>query len=541
MESVQTVGGRARERTAQIIESGQAVLGIELGSTRIKACLIAPDGTSLATGSSAWENQWVDGHWTYGLDQVWDGLATAFADLRDRVREDFGRELTSLAALGVSAMMHGYLAFDSVGEQLVPFRTWRDTTTAQAAAELTELLDVNIPMRWSAAHLHQAVLDGEEHVGRVAFLTTLAGYVHWQLTGQKVLGIGDASGMFPVDPDTLDYDAARIDAFDAHLGDALPGGGLRSLLPHVISAGRPAGELTDRGARLLDPTGTLLPGSPMCPPEGDAGTGMVATNSVRPRTGNVSVGTSIFAMVVLDTPLNDVHTEIDLVATPAGPTVAMVHCNNGADELNRWVSLFTEAASVLHGHREIAPDEAFAALLAAAEEGAADTDGIVVFNTISGEPITGLEQGRPLLVRSPDSGLSLGSIMRAQIYSIFATLAIGLDVLAEEGVGLEFLNAHGGLFRTAGVAQRFLAAATGTPTVVAESAGEGGAWGIALLAAYLDHSEKPLERFLDEEVFSGTWTHSVTPTPQDAAGFRAFLDRYRTALPVEAAAVDHLG
>ena len=540
MEPEHTAGGRARAKSAKIIETGAAVLGIELGSTRIKACLIAPDGVSLATGSSEWENRWSDGHWTYGLDEVWDGIAAAFADLRDRARQTYGCELTSLAALGVSAMMHGYLAFDSDDELLVPFRTWRDTTTARAAAELTELLEINIPMRWSVAHLHQAVLDGEDHIGRVSFLTTLAGYVHWQLTGQKVLGIGDASGMFPVDPDTLDYDAARLSTFDDHLGDALPDGGLRSLLPQVITAGHRAGELTERGAGLLDPTGALRPGSPMCPPEGDAGTGMVATNSVRPRTGNVSVGTSIFAMVVLDTPLDDVHTEIDLVTTPAGPTVAMVHCNNGADELNRWVSLFKEAASVLGGDRQVAPDEAFAALLTAAEDGAADTDGIVVFNNISGEPITGLEQGRPLLVRAPDSELRLGSIMRAHVYSIFATLAIGLDVLAEEGVGLEFLNAHGGLFRTAGVAQRFLAAATGTPTVVAESAGEGGAWGIALLAAYLDHSEKPLERFLDDEVFSGTWTHSVTPTPKDAAGFRAFLDRYRKALAVEAAAVDHI-
>lgn len=540
MESVQTVSGSLRRDSAKIIESGEAVLGIELGSTRIKACLIAPNGVSLSTGSSAWENRWVDGHWTYGLDEVWDGLALAFADVRQSVRETYGCELSSLAALGVSAMMHGYLAFDSDDRLLVPFRTWRDTSTAQATAELSELLEVNIPMRWSAAHLHQAVLDGEDHVGSIAYLTTLAGYVHWQLSGQKVLGIGDASGMFPVDSETFDYDAAKVAKFDSHLGGALPNGGLLSLLPRVCTAGTQAGELTERGVKLLDPEGNLSAGSPMCPPEGDAGTGMVATNSVRPRTGNVSVGTSVFAMVVLESPLEELHTEIDLVATPAGPAVAMVHCNNGADELNRWVSLFKQAASVLNGSREITTDEAFRALLAAAEDGAADADGIVVFNNISGEPITGLAQGRPLLARGPDSRLDLGNIMRAQVYSVFATLAIGLDVLSGEGVEIEHLNAHGGLFRTVGVAQRLLAVATGTPTVVAESAGEGGAWGIALLAAYLDRSELPLERYLDEDVFSGTWTHAVTPTPHDAAGFRTFLDRYRRGLAVESAAVDHL-
>jgi sugar (pentulose or hexulose) kinase len=540
MESEQSANGSLRRDSATIIDSGEAVLGIELGSTRIKACLIGPGGASLSTGSSAWENRWVDGHWTYGLDEVWDGLAQAFADLRRSVRETYGCELTSLAGLGVSAMMHGYLAFDSDDELLVPFRTWRDTTTAQAAVELSGLLEANIPMRWSAAHLKQAVLDGEDHVGSIAYLTTLAGYVHWQLSGQKVLGIGDASGMFPVDSDTLDYDAARIEKFDSHLGDVLPSGGLLSLLPRVLTAGTPAGELTERGAKLLDPEGSLSAGTPMCPPEGDAGTGMVATNSVRPRTGNVSVGTSIFAMVVLESPLKELHPEIDLVTTPAGPAVAMVHCNNGADELNRWVCLFKQAASVLHGGREITTDEAFGTLLAAAEDGAADADGILVFNNISGEPITGLAQGRPLLVRGPDSQLDLGNIMRAQVYSVFATLAIGLDVLSSEGVELEHLNAHGGLFRTAGVAQRLLAVATETPTVVAESAGEGGAWGIALLADYLHHAEIPLERYLDEEVFSGTWTHAVTPTPHDAAGFRTYLDRYRRGLTVESAAVDHL-
>lgn len=540
MDSKQIADTDALDDSAQIIESGEAVLGIELGSTRIKACLITPNGTSLATGCAGWENRWAEGHWTYELDEVWEGLATAFADLRNRVRQAYDCELTSLAALGISAMMHGYLAFDSDNQQLVPFRTWRDTTTAQSAAELTKLLEVNIPMRWSVAHLYQAVLDREEHVSTVDFLTTLAGYVHWQLSGQKVLGIGDASGMFPVDPQSLDYDAARLDTFDSHLGGSLPGGSLRSLLPHVLTAGNQAGELTERGAELLDPSRTLRAGTPMCPPEGDAGTGMVATNSVSPRTGNVSVGTSIFAMVVLEYPLNELHTEIDLVATPAGPAVAMVHCNNGADELNRWVSLFRQAAAKLGGDGNLDSDVAFGALLAAAEDGAADADGIVVFNNISGEPISGLDQGRPLLARGTNSDLTLGNIMRAQLYSIFATLAIGLDVLTAEGVELEFLNAHGGLFKTAGITQRFLAAATGTPSVVAESAGEGGAWGIALLAAYLERAEKPLEHFLDEEIFSGTWTHSVTPTPSDVAGFRSFLGRYRKALAVESAAVDHL-
>ncbi|QPR39267.1 xylulokinase [Brevibacterium casei] len=540
MESERTSIRGTDQETKRLIESGTAVLGIELGSTRIKACLIAPEGVSLATGSSEWESRLVDGHWTYGIGDVWSGVAGAVADLRRQVQDAYDAELTSLASLGVSGMMHGYLAFDSDDQLLVPFRTWRDTTTARSAAELTQLLDINIPMRWTVAHLYQAILDREEHVAGVDYLTTLAGYVHWQLTGEKVLGIGDASGMFPVDPQTGDFDAERLAKFDSRLGGTPLRRSLRSLLPRVMSAGTRAGTLTARGAELLDPSGALRPGTTLCPPEGDAGTGMVATNSVRPRTGNVSVGTSIFAMVVLERPVEALHTEIDLVATPDGATVAMVHCNNGADELRRWVSLFKQAAVALGGQHSIADDDAFRVLLSAAEDSAADADGIVIFNNIAGEPVTGLVDGLPLMVRSPGSQLNLGNLMRAQVYSVFASLAIGMEVLGGEGVEIDSLNAHGGIFRTAGIAQRFLAAAAGTPTVVSESAGDGGAWGIALLAAYLDHADKPLAQFLDCAVFSGTWTHTVTPTPSDMAGFRSFLDRYRRGLPVEAAAAELL-
>lgn len=514
---------------------GRTSLGIELGSTRIKACLVGPDHTPIASGSHDWENRFVDRTWTYTLDDVWEGLRACTADLLRDVEARYGVRPTTFGALGVSAMMHGYLAFDEAGELLVPFRTWRNTSTERAAAELTAALEHNVPLRWSVAHVHQAVLDEEPHVPRIAFLTTLAGYVHWRLTGRRVLGVGDASGMFPVDPVTRDYDAARLERFDALLGGRLPAP-LVELLPQVLVAGQDAGVLTPEGAALLDPTGTLLPGIPMCPPEGDAGTGMVATHAVAPRTGNVSVGTSVFAMVVLEKPLAQVHPEIDLVTTPAGNLVAMVHCNNGASELAAWAQVLGAFAGAL-GHDDD-PDAVFEALLRSALEGEPDGGGLLAYNYLAGEPITGLEEGRPLVVRTPGSRLTLANLARAQVYGVFATLSLGMRVLEREGVALDSLVAHGGVFRTAGVAQRFLAAAVDAPVAVGRSAGEGGAWGIAVLASYLAAAgERDLHGFLDS-VFAGAEVDVVAPDPDDVRGYAAYLDAYVAGLAVERAAVD---
>ena len=521
------------------IASGRTSLGVELGSTRIKACLVGDDpSTVLAVGSHEWENRFEDRVWTYSLDDVWTGLRAAYADLAADVQGRYGVPLETTGAIGVSAMMHGYLAFDAEGELLVPFRTWRNTTTGAASAELSDLFGTNIPLRWSIAHLHQAVIDDEPHVSEVRFLTTLAGYVHWQLTGRTVLGIGDASGMFPIDSTTNDYDAELRSRYDDLVATAIPGG-LEALLPEVLVAGRPAGELTTEGAALLDPSGALRPGIPFCPPEGDAGTGMVATNAVAPRTGNVSAGTSIFAMVVLERALEHVHHELDLVTTPAGDPVAMVHCNNGASELAAWAGLFGRFATV--AGTPVDSDSVFDVLFREALDGEADAGGLLAYNHLAGEPIAGLDEGRPLFVRTPDSRMSLANFARSQLYGVFATLALGMRVLEGEGVALERMFAHGGMFRTAGVAQRFLAGALNAPVAVGETASEGGAWGIAVLASYLAHaSETDLSDYLNDRVFDGAETSVIDPDPADAAGFAAYLDRYRAGLAVERAAVEAL-
>ncbi|WP_369132230.1 xylulokinase [Modestobacter sp. I12A-02662] len=525
-----------------VIASGRTALGIELGSTRIKAVLIGPDHAPLAVGSSDWENQLVDRLWTYSLEAVWSGAQQSVAALAEDVRRRHGVELAGVGALGVSAMMHGYLAFDADGELLAPFRTWRNTNTGRAAERLSAEFGVNIPHRWSVAHLYQAVLDREEHVGRLDHLTTLAGYVHWQLTGEKVLGIGDASGMFPIDAATGGYSTAMLTRFDQLAAEGGVELSLVDLLPAIAPAGRPAGALTEAGARLLDPTGQLRPGIPLCPPEGDAGTGMVATNSVAPRTGNVSAGTSIFAMVVLEQELSQAHRELDLVTTPAGDPVAMVHCNNGASELDAWAALFTEFARALGA--EVDPAQVFETLFSAALGGKSDCGGMLAYNYLSGEPITDLEEGRPLFLRSPDSRLDLGTFMRTHLFSSLATLRIGMDVLQKtEGVRLDRMFAHGGLFKTEGVAQRFLAAAIDTPVSVGDVAAEGGAWGIAVLAAFATRRspEGTLADYLDSTVFTGTSLQTVEPDPGDVAGFDAFMQRYVAALPVQRAAVEHVG
>ncbi|MDR0405293.1 MAG: ATPase, partial [Clostridiales bacterium] len=475
----------------------QTYLGIELGSTRVKAVLTDGSHRVLAAGAHAWESRLENGIWTYSLEAVWDGLrdcvAALIADARGK-----GVSPEHIGCIGISAMMHGYLAFGGDGAQLVPFRTWRNTNAAHAAARLTESLGVNMPTRWSAAHLYQAVLDGEPHIRDLAFVTTLAGYTHWQLTGQKVLGIGDASGMFPIDSGNAAYDAALLEKFDA-----LTGLDAAALFPRVLTAGEPAGTLTERGAALLDPSGTLKPGIPLCPPEGDAGTGMAATNSVSPRMGNVSAGTSAFAMVVLERPLSRVYPEIDMVTTPSGSPVAMAHANNCTSDIDAWARLFGDAAG-LFGRKPDA-SELYAALYAAALDGEADCGGLLAYNCFAGEPTIGLREGRPLLARLPDSRFTPQNVMRTLLYSAIAVLKLGMDVLASEGVKLERLLGHGGFFKNAGAGQRFLAAALGVPVAVMETAGEGGAWGAALLAAYAARKQpgETLEAYLEHRVFSG--------------------------------------
>ncbi len=525
---------------AAAITEGRTALGIELGSTRIKAVLTGPDHAPVAVGGHTWENQFVDRSWTYSLEAVWTGLQQCYAALAEQVRDRYQVELTSVGALGVSAMMHGYLALDADGELLTPFRTWRNTNTGEAAERLSTLFGHNIPHRWSVAHLYQAILNGEDHLARLGHLTTLGGYVHAKLTGERVLGVGDASGMFPIDIATGGYDGRMLEQFDQTAAEAGVELRLADLLPVIRAAGEEGGRLTPDGAQLLDPTGGLRPDVPLCPPEGDAGTGMVATNSVAPRTGNVSAGTSIFAMVVLEGPLSRVHRELDLVTTPAGDLVAMVHCNNGASELNAWAGLFAQFAAALG--TEVDASTVFTALFTAALDGAPDGGGLLAYNYLSGEPITGLEEGRPLFLRSPESTLDLATFMRVQLFSALATLRIGMDVLQrDEGVRLDRMFAHGGLFTTRGVAQRFLAAAIDTPVAVGDVAAEGGAWGIAVLAAYATRRDpgQSLADFLSAEVFAGSQLDTVEPDPADVAGFDAFMQRYVAGLPVEQSAVEH--
>lgn len=519
------------------IETGQASLGVEFGSTRIKACLIGPDHTVIASGGHEWQNELVDGRWSYPLEAVWHGLQSAYGELADEAEQRYGVRPAQLAGIGISAMMHGYLPFDEDGELLVPFRTWRNTSTGPASKELSDAFGFNIPLRWSIAHLYQAVLDDESHVTQIASLTTLAGYVHRMLTDRSVLGVGDASGMFPIDAKTGDYDERMLAQADELIGRRMPGAHVRDLLPEVLPAGADAGTLTEEGAALLDASGALQPGIRFCPPEGDAGTGMVATNSVAPRTGNVSVGTSVFAMVVLEGALSAVHDEIDVVATPAGLPVAMVHCNNGASELGAWAGLFREFAVALSGGHDVSSDHVFSTLITAALDGEADGGGLLSYNFLSGEPVAGLESGRPLVVRTSNSRLTLANFARTQLYGVFATLALGMQVLAGEHVAVDRMFAHGGLFRTPVVAQRLLAAALGVPVAVGETASEGGAWGAAVLAAYLgEASDQTLDEYLATGVFADAEQTVAEPDDADAAGFATYLDRFRAGLEIEHAA-----
>ena len=520
------------------IEAGKAILGIELGSTRIKAVLIDQENKPIAQGSHTWENQLVDGLWTYSIEAIWSGLQDCYADLRTNVKNAYGIEIETLAAIGVSAMMHGYMPFNKKEEILVPFRTWRNTNTGRAAAALSELFVYNIPLRWSISHLYQAILDNESHVNEIDFLTTLAGYVHWQITGEKVLGIGDASGMLPIDPTTNNYPAEMVAKFDKLIAPKEYNWKLEDILPKVLSAGENAGVLTPEGSKKLDASGHLKAGIPVCPPEGDAGTGMVATNAVKQRTGNVSAGTSSFSMIVLEKELSKPYEMIDMVTTPDGSLVAMVHCNNCTSDLNAWVNLFKEYQELLG--IPVNMDEIYSKLYNIALTGDTDCGGLLSYNYISGEPVTGFADGRPLFVRSANDKFNLANFMRTHLYASVGVLKIGNDILFnEEKIKVDRITGHGGLFRTKGVGQRILAAAINSPISVMETAGEGGAWGIALLGSYLVNNEKKqsLADFLDESVFVGDAGIEVSPTPEDVAGFNTYIENYKAGLPIEEAAV----
>ena len=520
------------------IETGKAILGIELGSTRIKAVLIDQENKPIAQGNHTWENQLVDGLWTYSIEAIWSGLQDCYADLRSNVKNLYGIEIENLAAIGVSAMMHGYMPFNVKEEILVPFRTWRNTNTGRAAAALSDLFVYNIPLRWSISHLYQAILDNEAHVKDIDFLTTLAGYVHWQLTGEKVLGIGDASGMLPIDPTTHNYSAEMVAKFDKLIAPNQYNWTLQDILPKVLSAGESAGFLTPEGSKKLDASGHLKAGIPVCPPEGDAGTGMVATNAVKQRTGNVSAGTSSFSMIVLEKELSKPYEMIDMVTTPDGSLVAMVHCNNCTSDLNAWVNLFKEYQELLGIPVDM--NEIYSKLYNIALTGDADCGGLLSYNYISGEPVTGLAEGRPLFVRSANDKFNLANFMRSHLYASVGVLKIGNDILFnEEKIKVDRITGHGGLFKTKGVGQRILAAAINSPISVMETAGEGGAWGIALLGSYLVNNEKKqsLADFLDEKVFVGDAGIEVSPTAEDVAGFNTYIENYKAGLPIEEAAV----
>jgi len=530
---------RSKMDAKATIEAGKAVLGIEFGSTRIKAVLIDQDNKPIAQGSHTWENQLVDGLWTYSIDTIWDGLQDCYADLLKDVKSQYDTVITNLAGIGFSAMMHGYMAFNKDQEILVPFRTWRNTNTAQAAAELSELFVYNIPLRWSISHIYQAILNNEPHIGQIDFFTTLAGYIHWQLTGEKVLGIGDASGMLPIDPETKNYSAQMVEKFNNLIAPKNLGWKLEDILPKVLLAGQNAGYLTEEGVKKLDVSGNLQAGVPVCPPEGDAGTGMVATNAVKQRTGNVSAGTSSFSMIVLEKDLSKPYEMIDMVTTPCGSLVAMVHCNNCTSDINAWVNLFVEYQKLLGVPVDM--NEVFGKLYNNALTGDADCGGLISYNYISGEPVTGLAEGRPLFVRSANDKFNLANFIRTHLYATVGVLKIGNDILFnEEKINVDRITGHGGLFKTKGVGQRVLAAALNSPISVMETAGEGGAWGIALLAGYMINKQEgqSLADYLEEVVFAGDAGVEIAPTPEDVEGFNKYIEAYKAGLAIEQAAVE---
>ena len=498
-------------------------LGIELGSTRIKAVAIDETFAPVSSGDYTWKSSFENGVWTYPLEDAWTGLKAAIAGIKDR---------DGIAVMGISAMMHGLLAFDRDWKLLTPFRTWQNTMTAEAAEKLTACFGFNIPQRWSVAHLYQAVLNGEPFVPEIAHITTLAGYIHFMLTGVNAVGIGEASGMFPIDSETLTYDEEMLRKFEALTADQP--WNIREVLPGVLLAGQDAGKLTEQGAALLD---RLLPvGIPFAPAEGDAGTGMTATNAVAPRTGNVSAGTSIFSMVVLEKPLKKVYPEIDLVTTPTGKAVAMVHCNNCTSDMNAWAGILRETAELFGG--EVATGTLYTKLYQKSLEGDPDCGGIITYNYLAGEGVTHLDGGRPMVVRRPDSRFTLANFLRSQLYATMATLKMGMDILAEEGVAIDSLTGHGGLFKTPVVGQKYMAAACGASVTCMETAGEGGPYGMALLAAYMDHREDSLEEFLSRDVFASAKSTTLHPEQADMEGFNRYLAAFKAGLAAEKAALE---
>lgn len=525
----------------ETIRTGKTFLGIELGSTRIKAILIDDKHNPIASGDHVWENRLENGIWTYSLKDIWNGLQDSYSKMAKYVKNKYDISLTTIGAIGFSAMMHGYMAFNTAGDLLVPFRTWRNGITGEASEKLTSLFQYNIPQRWSISHLYQAILNQEDHVKNIAFFTTLSGYIHWKLTGQKVLGLGDASGMFPIDPETKDYNQSMINKFDMLIAHKNFSWNLRDILPKTLKAGEYAGILTEEGARLIDPSGTLKAGITLCPPEGDAGTGMVATNSVSKRTGNVSAGTSVFAMVVLEQELKKVYSEIDLVTTPDGNLVAMVHANNCTSDLNAWVELFREFAETFG--MKINLNELYGKLYEKALDGDADCGGLLSYGYLSGENITNVSEGRPMFVRLPDSKFTLANFMRSHLFTSLGALKIGMDILLkEEQIKIDKILGHGGFFKTKGVGQSILAGAIHTPVSVMETAGEGGPWGMALLASYMKNKSEgeTLGEYLEKKVFAGNKGISVNPNQKDIDGYEVFIERYKKGIPLENTAVKYL-
>ena len=520
----------------QQMNSDETCLGIEFGSTRIKAVLIDKAHNQIASGSYTWENRLENGLWTYTLDDIWEGIRNCYAQLAEDVRQKYCIQLETVGAIGISAMMHGYMVFDKKDRLLVPFRTWRNTNTGKAAQKLTELFGFNVPQRWSVAHLYNSILNGEEHVPEIRFLTTLAGYIHWQLTGERVIGVGDASGMFPIN-EMRKYDSCMLQRFEELVADRGFAWKLEGILPKGLLAGADAGRLTEEGARLLDPLGVLKAGIPMCPPEGDAGTGMVATNSVRQRTGNVSAGTSVFVMAVLEKPLLKVFPEIDVVTTPSGDPVAMVHCNNFLSDIDTWIKLIGDAAVALGA--EVDKNKLYCTLFNSALEGSADCGGLLTYNYISGEPVSQLAKGCPLFMRAPDAKLDLPNFMRAHLYSACATLKIGMDILFGENVKLDTIMGHGGFFKVPEVGQRIMSVALGVPVSVMTTAGEGGPWGMAVLSSYMKNNRgEALADYLTAHVFTKAEYRTVAPVPEDESGFMSFMDRYKAGLAVEKMAAE---
>lgn len=523
------------------IEAGKTALGIEFGSTRIKAVLVDDHNNPIASGAHDWENRYENGVWTYSLEDIWTGLQDSYQKMAADAKAQYGVTIRTIGAIGFSAMMHGYMAFNKEGELMVPFRTWRNNITGPSSEKLTGLFQYHIPQRWTIAHLYQAILNGEEHVGEIDYLCTLAGYIHWKLTGERILGVGEASGVFPIDADTKTYRADMVQKFDALVADKNYGWKLLDILPGVKVAGENAGILTEEGAKLLDVSGELQAGIPLCPPEGDAGTGMAATNSVAKRTGNVSAGTSVFAMIVLEKELSKVYPEIDLVTTPSGNLVAMVHCQNCTSDLNAWVGLFREFAESFG--IEVDMNKLFGTLYNKALEGDADCGGLLAYNYFSGEHITDFVEGRPMFVRNANDKFNLANFMRVHLFTALGALKVGLDILLkEEGVQVDQILGHGGLFKTKGVGQKILAAAMNAPVSVMETAGEGGAWGIALLASYMVNKAdgESLDDYLNEKVFAGQKGECMEPDAADVAGFETFIERYKKGLAIERAAVENL-